>query len=223
MKHLIYFATLVAVALGASAAQANLLVDGSFEAATGGGITSNSPWVLSANKPNNFDFSTQFQTAGFSSSDGATGVWYKSFTGLGNGSSLTGSSILIQSVVAPQDGNYNLTFDAAREANFLADEWSVSVVSNTPGGGLQDTVDLLSAPIPPGSFGTAVTQFALSLNGVLSGNTISVFAVMTGGRNSMVNPQSAFLDNFDLTVVPEPTSLALLGLCGLSLVVARRR
>ena len=222
MKQQIFCALLLAIGLTASVAQANLLVDGSFEAATGGGITSNSPWVLSANKPNNFDFSTQFQTAGFSSSDGLTGIWYKSFTGLGNGSNLTGDSILIQSVAAPQDGNYILTFDAAREANFLANEWYVAIVSNTPGGGLQDTVDLLTAPIPPGSFGSAVTPFALSLNGVQSGNTMSVFAVMTGGRNAGVNPQSAFLDNFNLTMVPEPTSLVLMGICGLGLLIRRR-
>lgn len=208
--------------LWATAAQANLLVDGSFEAATGGGITSNSPWVLSANKPNNTDFSTQFQTAGFSSSEGLTGIWYKSFTGLGNNSTLTAESILIQSVVAPVDGNYILTFDAARETNFLADQWYVALVSNTAGGGLQDTVDLLTAPIHIGSFGTGSTEFTLNLNGVVSGDTMSVFAVMAGGRNSMVNPQSAFLDNFNLRI-PEPTTLALLGLCGMSLIGFRRR
>jgi hypothetical protein len=223
MKTLSWFAILMATVLCASVAQANLLVDGSLEAATGGGITSNSPWVLSANKPNNTDFSTQFQTAGFSSSDGATGIWYKSFTGLGNGSSLTAESILIQSVVAPSDGNYILTFDAAREANFLADQWYVALVSNTVGGGLQDTVNLLTAPMPAGSFGSGSTEFALNLNGVVSGNTMSVFAVMTGGRNAMINPQSAFLDNFDLRIVPDPASLALLGLCGIGLITSRRR
>jgi hypothetical protein len=214
------------MALWAGIAQANLLVDGSFEAATGGGITSNSPWVLSANKPNNIDFSTQFQTAGFSASDGLTGIWYKSFTGLGNGSSLSADSILIQSVTAPADGNYILTFDAAREANFLADQWYVAIVSNTAGGGLQDTVNLLTAPMPAGNFGTGGgTEFALQLNGVQSGNTMSVFAVMTGGRNALANPQSAFLDNFDLIAVPEPASLALclLGICGIGLIAPRRR
>lgn len=223
MKKLTCFATLLAAALWAGAAQANLLSDGSFESATGGGITSNSDWTLAANKPNNVDYSTQFQTAPWSSSDGNTGIWYKSFTGLGNSSSLTAESILVQSVTAPQAADYVLTFDAAREANFTADDWYVALVSNTSGGGKQDTVDLLTAPMPAGSFGGGATQFTLNISGVASGDTISVFAVMSGGRAAAANPQSAFLDNFNLEVVPEPTSLALAGLCALGMFGTRRR
>ncbi|MCA9235587.1 MAG: PEP-CTERM sorting domain-containing protein [Planctomycetales bacterium] len=223
MKNIIVTAALAVASLTASAAQASLLTDGSFEIATGGSTTSNSPWILAANKPNNVDVATQFQTAPWSSSDGNTGVWYKSFTGLGNGSNLTGTSILTQSVVAPQTGGYILTFDAAREANFLADEWYVAIVSNTSGGGLQDTVDLLTAPMPPGNFGSVATQFSLALSGVDAGDTLSVFAVMTGGRNSNVNPQSAFLDNFDLNFVPEPASMALVLLSAVGIALIRRR
>ncbi|XAL99565.1 PEP-CTERM sorting domain-containing protein [Phycisphaeraceae bacterium D3-23] len=166
----------------------------------------------------------QFQNASFASSHGSTGIWYKSFGGLTNGSTLTAESILIQSLAAPLDGNYTLTFDAARDVNFLADEWYVALAANTAGGGQQDTIDLLTAPMPAGSFITSGTQFTLSLNSVEAGDTLSVFAVMSGGQDAGTNPQSAFLDNFDLvhTNVPEPGSAALLALGTLALTRRRR-
>jgi hypothetical protein len=225
MRTAICLASLMSVVLGASHAQANLLVDGSFEAATGDGTTSNSPWVLTANQPNG-SFSTQFQTSSFAASDGNTGVWYKSFTGLFDGGLLTADSMLVQSLVAPQNGTYILTFDAAREEHFLADEWYVTLEVDGLMGSAQDTVDLLAAPMPDGNFNSASTQFELSLDNVLAGETVNVLAVMAGGRFAPMNPQSAVLDNFSLVVipevVPEPASMILLGLCVVGSIAARR-
>lgn len=216
MKKVMLSATLLAVALFTGNAHANFLDDGSFEAATPEGITSNSAWTLAANKPSGNDFSTQFQMAPWSSSDGETGVWYKSFTGDPDG--IAATSVLIQSVNAPADGTYSLTFDAARETNFTADEWYVALSS----GNNIDSVDLLTAAIPAGNFDAEVTPFSLSISGIDAGSTVNVFAVMTGGINPQLNPQSAMLDNFVL-VVPEPTSLALLGLTSLGLLGLRFR
>ncbi|MDC0936299.1 hypothetical protein OAS39_08415 [Pirellulales bacterium] len=58
------------------------------------------------------------------------------------------------------------------------------------------------------------TTFDLALSGISAGDTLTVRAVMVDGEDAGANPQSAFLDSFNL-VVPEPTSLALVG-CGLA-------
>ena len=74
------------------------------------------------------------------------------------------------------------------------------------------TFDLTSDPV-----------FAFTGNGVLSGSwgVLESLAITTGGNTD----QHIFLDNFQVTAVPEPSSLALMLLGGgaLAFVVMRRR
>jgi len=51
--------------------------------------------------------------------------------------------------------------------------------------------------------------FQLSLHGVTPGDDLTILVEMAGGTESPVNPQSAFVDNFRLTLVPEPSTLWL--------------
>ncbi len=217
-------------------ASANLLDDGAFSNADSGAQTSNSAWVLTVNFPDTVDDAAQFQT-GFANAQntgvGGTeapgtgaGVWFKPFEGQqgGNTNEPKAQADLFQSVIAPGNGDYTLSFVAGRETNFTAAEFSVTLASSGTGG--SDTVDLLTAVIPNGNLGGAAstnpggTPFSLTLNGVTAGDTLSVRAVMVDGMDSLVNPQSAFLDSFEL--VPEPASFGLLGAAGLALLRRRK-
>jgi hypothetical protein len=52
---------------------------------------------------------------------------------------------------------------------------------------------------------------------------IRVRASMLGGVNSDLNPQSAFVDDFSLVVIPEPASVVLCMFALAGLGVMRRR
>lgn len=216
---------LIAAALTPWTANANLLDDGDFDLATSGSITSNSDWSLVSNVPNDVDFSAQFQVGGFARSDGAAGsgagIWYRSFAG---SPTQGGDSELTQTVAAPESGDYLLTFEAARETNFTADEWLVSLSSDGTGG--SGVVDLLAAAIPEGNFnqvqvvngGPGAAAFSIRVDGVTAGDMLTVTTSMVNGVDAGVNPQSAFIDRFSLTTIPEPTSalIALFGMFGLA-------
>lgn len=219
-RRLAFFSGLLSLALCVATAQAQVLVDGGFELATGGTATSNSPWSLSVNTPNGpaTDLSAQFQTAAFARSEGLNGLWFKAFTGnQGNPpSGVFAQATLTQSVLAVLPF-YTLTFDAKKEANFTAATWDVSISSSGTGG--SDSINLLTAAT--GSF----ANYSLNLAGVSPGDTLTVTARMVDGRDAAANPQSAFLDNFVLTAsaVPEPSTVALGVAALMGLVAIRRR
>ena len=209
-----------------------LLEDGEFNLPTPSTDVTNSAWVLDANSPDGIDLSTRFQFSGFSRSDGAGGdgggVWYRSFEGNqgGSGEPLA-ESTLTQSIAAPSSGDYILSVDWAREVNFTAETWGVSLSSSS---GDSVSVDLLTATsVADGNFNQILSQGGpnvadLVLNGINAGDSLTVTATMTGGMD-VGGSQSAFLDNFNLRLVPEPNGLAitLAGVVGLLGVYRRRR
>jgi hypothetical protein len=212
------FAAFAALALLAAQAQANLLDDPGFEAATGGTQTSNSAWTLTANFPDPVDppveteGSAQFQFANWSSyppgAPPGMGVWFKSFKGddPAVGPAALAHADLSQSAVAADAGNYVLSYWAKRETNFLAGNadptWLTQLSSS---GGGSSTVDMLAAVPNDGQW----HQLQLILAGVNSGDTLTVRTVMANGHDAGANPQSGFVDEYELRLVPEPTALVL--------------
>jgi hypothetical protein len=109
------------------------------------------------------------------------------------------------------------------------------IATLTSSSGPSATLDLLATKIPAGSsytgggfgsIGTATPPYniqqMLMISGVNANDTLTVSVAMMGGINANVNPQSAVVDNFRLTFIPEPSS-ALLGALGLLGVMSRRR
>lgn len=211
------------------------LDDPTFDLATGGGQVSNSAWVLTVDFPDSDD-SAQFQ-GGFANAengsggagDGGNGIWFKSFLGNRGGDTNipTANADITQSLIAPTDGSYLLTFVAGRESNFTAGEFSVSLSSNGTGGSA--SIDLLSAPMIEGNIGGGASPalggnpFSLQLDGVTAGDTLTVSGAMVDGVDfNAPGGQSAFLDKFSLSAVPEPGTGLLISL-GSLIVLSRRR
>lgn len=228
MRRVSMFLAASAVALFATTAQAqNLLDDGSFTNAAGGGQTSNSDWVLTVNFPDGVEDAAQFQ-GGFANAengsgnpgDGGTGIWFKSFEGLqgGNTAEPPANASIVQLVVAPLSGDYTLDFVAGREENFMADEFFVSFESSGTGGSAM--IDLIAAPMILGNIGGGASPalggnpFSLTLTGVSAGDILTVTGEMVNGVDANIpGGQSAFLDSFFIAnPIPEPSSLALLSL-----------
>ena len=213
-----------------AATSTGLLDDGGFNNSTHQSDVTGSAWVLTSNKPDGSDLATRFQHSGFSRSDGAVGadggVWYRSFEGnQGGGGDPLAESTLTQDYIAGAGGDYTLDFDWAREVSFTAATWKVDLSVNST---VVDTIDLLTATsLGAGNFnqnltGLGINTASLSAAGVVASDVVTVTATMLGGTD-VGGSQSAFLDNFVLTTVPEPTSFVLLGMGSISVLLRRRR
>ena len=215
---------LISVTMFSVTARATLLDDGSFDLATSLSQTSNSAWVLNVNFPDQNNASAQFRASGFASNDAGApevGVWFRSFEGNPNGGGeLLADADLTQSVEAPVDGEYWLSFDAKVETFFNAALFTVSLNSSGTGG--SESIDLLTTAPADGTW----NNYMVLLSDVTAGDMLTVSALMTGGQNANNNPQSAFVDNFELIshpTIPEPSTSALFFLGVTSTMMCYRR
>lgn len=196
----------------------NLLEDPSFDLSTPD-TASNPFWILDVNMPDGVGLAAQFQDAPWASNPTGSpgiGLWMKAFEGnQAGGGDPPANATLYQDVTA-MAGDYELSFFYRKEANYQAESTTVELFENGTQIGL---VDLTSADT-----GGIFEQFFLS--GTTSGGTLRVQAKMVNGTDAMANPQSAMFDDFSLTVVPEPASGTLAGLClaaMVAMVFSRRR
>ncbi len=162
----------------------SLLEDGGFENATHGSQTSNSGWTMSA--PNN---TAVFQRSTWASTTGSKGVWFRGFNG--NATNPIDASIA-QTLVAPEDGDYTLQFDAKVEQNLadVAGAFQITLTSDGTGG--TDSTGNLLAVAPNFEFNT----YTLTLSGVTAGDNLTVVAEMLDATGGTGPSLSGMVDSF---------------------------
>ena len=213
MKTALVFLATALFSVSSTAAQ-NLLQDPSFEASTHNSQT-NPFWTLDVNFPDGAGPAAQFQDAPWASNPAGTdgiGVWFRAFEGnQANGGDPLANATLYQDVSSPA-GEYELSFYYRSEQNYTAETTLVEL--------LEDGTQIGQVDLTNADTGGAWEQF--SLTGSTAGGTLRVQAKMVNGQDAMANPQSAMLDDFDLTVVPEPSSM-LLAVFGMVILAFRSR
>lgn len=223
MKKIFMCAAVLSLAVFATTAQANLLDDGGFENSTPNSQTSGSAWTVTTNDPNDGTAGGIFSDGGWAVKEGTRGFWFQSFQGSNDPNGTPPRDLdLAQDVVAPQNGDYDLFFWVAREANVAATSLTASLSSSGTGG--STSVDLLTATYNDNlNFADGDgTRFQLSLTGVTAGDTLTTSVALVGGVDAGINPQSLMVDNFNLQV-PEPASIALIGMGLMGVSVLRRK
>jgi hypothetical protein len=222
MKSSVLSLAAAAACLAATAAhaQVNLLNDPGFEAATTATQTSNSNWTLNANFPDGVGSAAQFQFAPWASNPlgvAGTGVWFKAFEGnqAPEGIDPPAEATLSQTVAAGP-GLYDLSFFVRRETNFTASAMTVVLSSDV---GDSATFDILASAPNDGAYNQ------MAINNFMAGpgaTSLTVVATMDDGVVGPANPQSLMLDDFNLSLIPEPATAGL-AVTALALAALTRR
>ena len=224
------------LAFAQPAASANLLLDPSFSASTNPNVSA--AWTVVdplydalAGAPGCSPFrSAVIQNSGFANNPGGdagtdSGVWFWPFfvaeAGCPN-PEVTGS--VEQTVAAVEGAEYELSAFFKVEPYFTAIGLDLELLFLDAGMTLlgASSFDVLSAHPKDSSW----AEYAFSAVAPTGTAFATVRAIMTGGSLAQNNPQSAFVDDFSLTMTPVPVPAALglfgLGVAGLGLMRRRR-
>lgn len=233
MRHFILMAAIVFWALSATA-QANLLTNGNLdnpgihESDVAVGWTLVEPDVDGMGAPIN---SATFASFADHTGAGGVGLWYRSFEGgFGGDEPFSVNADLYQDVAAVAGADYAVTAWYLMEANYSGLDNAVPTQTILA----LEFLDAGAAVIGSSTLdidtvydtGAPSTWQQFNVNGTAPAGavTVRVRSSMINGVIEMANPQSAFVDDLDLSVrgiIPEPASAALLGLA--ALMIVRRR
>ena len=164
-----------------------LLSDGGFELATHNSQASNSAWTVDA--PNNTALFWGEAGNTFAASTGLKGVWFRGFAG--NPSNPIDASVR-QVVVAPDDGDYTLQFDARVEQNLATVAGGLQITISSDGTGGADTTGNLLTLAPDFDFNT----YTLTLSGVSAGDQLTIRAEMLDATGGTGPALSGMVDAF---------------------------
>jgi hypothetical protein len=196
-------AFVLSLGLVATATAQNLLDDPGFELATSGGQTSNSAWVLNVNFPDGVDPAAQFQTAPWSSNPTGTpgtGIWLRSFEGNQSHGDPPADATIFQDVAGSGGIEYIVSAWYKQEPFHETQSTHIGIAffdgSSLPLG----EVTLELSDLHPGN--STWIQYFIVAEAPGSTATIRTFGGMVDGVDALMNPQSAFFDDFSLTVAP---------------------
>jgi hypothetical protein len=145
------------------------------------------------------------------------------FAGVVANTTLTSSAVIKQAnlgagLLTPGE-TITVTFDL-KESSGAGGVIFAELFSEIAGGGVSKSEILGGAPLF-GNSNFSSRSFTTTLGPNVTGGVTFQFAVSTGGAPGSF--ATGTFDNVSITVIPEPSSLALLGLGGLALVARRRR